>query len=378
MRPKGGSKILIVDDDPALLQAMVRILKKAGYNVTPAATGSEGVRLASETLPDLMIVDVMLPDIDGHEVWRQVKANPALCGTETILISSIRTSPEEQAEGLMAGVCEYIARPMANQEFLARVEARLRDKHNKDVLRRASVLAIRKTEPIKEESTEIRVLLFVHDNDACRKYLEVLSALGVKVFVSPSFFSLSEELRLQTYHGLLLDMPTKMQALKENKTEVYRLAEKFPVAHLQHDRQTDSVRCFHAGWQTGRTIEAFIEHQCSGGVPQKIGGSKRKEAHLPVLVSRQRESKRPERTITRDISANGCFIISGRKWTAGHEIFLGFPELEDQRHIRAQIRSVVPWGMGHEIPGIGLRFLELSSSQAAELENLCGSADGTA
>jgi len=146
MRQETASKILIVDDDPALLQAMVRILEKAGYCVTPAATGSEGLRLASETLPDLMIVDVMLPDIDGPEVCRQVKTNPALSAIDTILISSIRTSPEEQAEGLMAGVCEYIARPMANQEFLARVQARLRDKQSKDALRRASVIAQQATE----------------------------------------------------------------------------------------------------------------------------------------------------------------------------------------------------------------------------------------
>jgi hypothetical protein len=228
----------------------------------------------------------------------------------------------------------------------------------------------------KDKPTDIRILLFVQDDAACRKYLEVLSTLGVKVFVSPSFFHLHEEICRQSYHGLLLDMQTKMQALKENKTEVYRLAEKFPVAHLQYDRQTDGVRCFHAGWQAGRTLGDFIEHQCRGGVPQKIRSSKRKEIHLPVLVFRHRETQRPERAITRNISAGGCFIISSHQWQAGHEIFLVFPELQDKGRIRAQIRSVVVWGQGHAIPGIGVHFLELSPSQAAELENVCRSADG--
>jgi hypothetical protein len=150
------------------------------------------------------------------------------------------------------------------------------------------------------------------------------------------------------------------------------------VAHLQYDRETDGVRCFHAGWQAGRTLGDFIEHLCRDGVAQKISASARKGLHLPVLVFRHGESKRPERTVTRDVSAGGCFIISGRKWATGHEIFLGFPVLEDKGRIRAQIRSVVPWGQGHDLPGIGLRFLELSSSQATELENLCGSAAGTA
>jgi len=225
----------------------------------------------------------------------------------------------------------------------------------------------------KSGPPEIRVLLFVQDNDVCRRYLELLSALGVKVFVSPSFFRLNEEIHQQTYHGLLLDMPTKMQALKENKTEVYRLAEKFPVAHLQLDRKTDTVRCFHAGWQSGRTLDDFILHQCRGRVPQKIRSSARKEMHLPVLVFRHGESKRPERTITRNISVGGCFIISGRRWATGGEIFLRFPELQDNGRIRAEIRSVVPWGLGHEIPGVGVAFLEVSLSQAEQLASLCRS-----
>jgi len=230
----------------------------------------------------------------------------------------------------------------------------------------------------KGAATEIRVLLFVQDNDACRKYLEVLSDLGVKVFVSPSFFHLDEEICRQSYHGLLLDMPTKMQALKGNKTEVYRLAEKFPVAHLQHDSQTDSIRCFHASWQSGRNLGDFILHQCRDSVPHKIRSSRRKETHLPVLVFRHAKSIRPEKTITRNISVGGCFIISCRQWQSGHEIFLSFPELQDKGRIRAEIRSVVHWGQGHEIPGIGVGFLELSPSQAAELESLCRPADGAA
>ena len=129
--------ILVVDDDPNLLSAMARVLKAAGNTVLEAATGMEGVLLAREHRPDLMIVDLMLPDIDGLEVCRRVRAAAELAEVETILISSIRTSSEEQADGLTAGVCEYIARPMPNREFLARVEARLREKKARDSLKAA-------------------------------------------------------------------------------------------------------------------------------------------------------------------------------------------------------------------------------------------------
>ncbi len=129
--------ILVIDDDPVLLSAMARVLKTAGNTVLEAATGAEGLLLAREHRPDLMIVDLMLPDIDGLEVCRRVRAAAELAGVETILISSIRTSSEEQADGLTAGVCEYIARPMPNREFLARVEARLREKKARDSLKAA-------------------------------------------------------------------------------------------------------------------------------------------------------------------------------------------------------------------------------------------------
>lgn len=129
--------ILVIDDDPSLLTAMARVLKAAGNTVLEAATGAEGLLLAKEYRPDLMIVDLMLPDIDGLEVCRRVRAEAELAEVETILISSIRTSSEEQADGLAAGVCEYIARPMPNREFLGRVEARLREKKARDVLKAA-------------------------------------------------------------------------------------------------------------------------------------------------------------------------------------------------------------------------------------------------
>ncbi len=218
---------------------------------------------------------------------------------------------------------------------------------------------------------DIRVLLFVQEGKAKQKYLQALRECGVKVFVTSSFLDLSKEICSRTYHGLFLDMPTKMKAIKENKAYVYHLVEKFPVSHLQVDDETGEIRCFHFNQKSGRTLLDFINNQCRNFVPQKIRTNARIEIHLPVLVCRRLEDKRPERTATKDISLGGCFIFSSRRWKQGDEVWIRFKGIADPRPIIAHIQTVIQWGETRQIPGIGLNFKDLSPQQAAELAELC-------
>ncbi len=123
---KEDAHILIVDDDPRILHAQATILERAGYHVFKASGGQDALRLAREMQPDLVLLDVVLPDIDGVEICRRIKADPALDQPFVILLSGVRTRSDEQAEGLEAGADGMIARPIANRELLARVEAFLR------------------------------------------------------------------------------------------------------------------------------------------------------------------------------------------------------------------------------------------------------------
>lgn len=127
--------ILVVDDDPDLLQAMSRLLTRAGYGVIEAGTATEALRLAREQRPDLALLDLVLPDLDGIALSRRFQTDPDLAATAVILISSFRTSAEDQAAGLEAGVCEYLARPMSNREFLARIAAVAEQQRAREVLR---------------------------------------------------------------------------------------------------------------------------------------------------------------------------------------------------------------------------------------------------
>jgi PAS domain S-box-containing protein len=132
---KTKARLLVVDDDVLKRRAVTRILKAVDYTVIEAATGAECLRLAQETMPDLVLLDRVLPDTDGAEVCRQVKAGAQTARIFVALMSAIKTSSDSQANGLEAGADEYIVQPIGSRELLARVEAMLRIKYAEDSLR---------------------------------------------------------------------------------------------------------------------------------------------------------------------------------------------------------------------------------------------------
>ncbi len=128
------AKILCVDDDPDLLAINSNRLRMAGHEVLQAATGQECLNLAKKENPDLILLDVILPDKTGFDVCRQIKADPDMFGTYIILISGMETSSDSQIRGLEAGADGYIVRPISGQELLARVQAMVRIKQTETAL----------------------------------------------------------------------------------------------------------------------------------------------------------------------------------------------------------------------------------------------------
>ena len=136
MSEKG--RVLLVEDDSHVRYATARLLEGAGYEVSEAQTGNEGLRLAQEQKPDLVLLDVALPDIDGFEVCQRIKEEPALAGCFVILASGVRTESDGQGEGLEAGADGYIARPISSRELLARVGVMVRFKQAEAALRQSN------------------------------------------------------------------------------------------------------------------------------------------------------------------------------------------------------------------------------------------------
>lgn len=117
--------ILVVDDDAAVLGAIRRVLEKAGYTVQTATTGHEAFAIIDEARPDLVILDILMPQLDGLEVCRRIRADPYLAKMPVLFLTA-KDRPADLAEGLDAGGDDYITKPFEIVEFTARVRALLR------------------------------------------------------------------------------------------------------------------------------------------------------------------------------------------------------------------------------------------------------------
>ncbi len=128
-------RILIVDDDEMLLFATVRAFRMSGYQVQEARDGQTALAGCIEFKPDLILMDVLLPDMSGLDLCQHVKSIPELRHTIVLLISGHATTSDYQIDGLSKGADGYLIKPISNKELLARVDAYLRIKSAEDSFR---------------------------------------------------------------------------------------------------------------------------------------------------------------------------------------------------------------------------------------------------
>ena len=117
--------ILVVDDEQDIRRLLNYILKKEGYEILEASTGEEALTLAREEAPDLIILDLMLPGIDGMEVCRLLKRNDSTVSIPIIMLTARGTEPDI-VKGLETGADDYVPKPFSTAVLLARVKSLLR------------------------------------------------------------------------------------------------------------------------------------------------------------------------------------------------------------------------------------------------------------
>lgn len=117
--------VLVVDDQPINVQLLKRKLEREGIRITAAYTGLEALEFVQQEKPDLILLDVMMPDMDGIEVCQRLQANEETRGIPVIFITA-RTNKESKLEGLNVGAVDYITKPIDLDETLARVQTQLR------------------------------------------------------------------------------------------------------------------------------------------------------------------------------------------------------------------------------------------------------------
>ena len=123
-RPDGSPlRVLVVDDEALLADLLSSALRYEGWDVTTATTGLAAVRAAAETGPDVVVLDIMLPDIDGLEVLRRIRKDRP---TVPVLFLTARDSVADRVAGLTAGGDDYVTKPFSLEEVVARLRALLR------------------------------------------------------------------------------------------------------------------------------------------------------------------------------------------------------------------------------------------------------------
>ncbi len=170
------AKLLVIDDDPILLQGLAVGLTAAGYSVTTAPDGLRGLQAFYNTQPDLVILDLMLPKMDGWQVCRRIRE---LWDVPIIMLTA-RTQTVDRVTGLKLGADDYVTKPFDLKELEARVEAVLRRARPRSVTQssilfsdnRLVIDAVRQEvlldgQPLDMTAIEMRLLIYLAENVGC-------------------------------------------------------------------------------------------------------------------------------------------------------------------------------------------------------------------
>ncbi len=125
-----GESLLVVEDEQDILNLLAYNLENAGYSVHKAGTGSQGVVKAREHLPDLILLDLMLPDFDGMEVCRRLRQDPKTQDIPIIMLTA-KSEDEDIVHGLEAGANDYVTKPFSPKVLEARIKNVLRRRNEK-------------------------------------------------------------------------------------------------------------------------------------------------------------------------------------------------------------------------------------------------------
>jgi DNA-binding response OmpR family regulator len=116
-----SKSILIVDDEPNIILSLEYLMEQAGYEVRTVNDGEGALESVNEKLPDLILLDVMLPKVDGYEVCREIRANPAWKDVRIIMLTA-KGREVDQEKGLAFGADDYITKPFSTSEVVRKVK----------------------------------------------------------------------------------------------------------------------------------------------------------------------------------------------------------------------------------------------------------------
>ena len=170
--------ILLVDDNPTNLQLLFETLDGRGYKLLIAKNGKVALSIARKALPNLILLDIMMPEIDGYEVCRQLKADPATAEIPVIFLSAL-TDTKDKVQGLDLGAVDYITKPFQPDEVIARVNTHLTvyrlkkalDQKNKELQEANELLE----ERVRKRTAQLQELNTAYQRFVPREFLNLLA-----------------------------------------------------------------------------------------------------------------------------------------------------------------------------------------------------------
>jgi two-component system, OmpR family, alkaline phosphatase synthesis response regulator PhoP len=169
------AEILVIEDEKDIVESLEYNLKKEGYKVSKAYDGINGLRLAEEKIPSLVLLDLMLPGLDGLEVCRRIKRNPKTAAVPVIMLTA-KGSETDKVVGLELGADDYIVKPFSIKELIARIKTILR-RYEKPAEKPAAVVKFKDLEidtdkhevraagkPVELTAKEFQLLLHLAEN----------------------------------------------------------------------------------------------------------------------------------------------------------------------------------------------------------------------
>ncbi|HEX3867708.1 MAG TPA: HD domain-containing phosphohydrolase [Gemmatimonadaceae bacterium] len=168
-------RVLVVEDDPSNARMLTRLLCSEGYTVETAADGQEALDVIAKRPPDVLLLDVMLPTIDGFEVCRRVKADPATRLTPVVFLTGLDAG-EHRIAGINVGADDFLSKPFNTEELRARVRSLVQLKHFTDELESAEsvILSLALTVEARDSYT----------NGHCHRLAAYATALGAELAMS--------------------------------------------------------------------------------------------------------------------------------------------------------------------------------------------------
>ncbi|MDH3329152.1 MAG: response regulator, partial [Desulfobulbaceae bacterium] len=122
--------VLVVDDEPNIVLSLKFLISQQGYEVRTASNGEEALQALNEQVPDLILLDIMMPKPDGYEVCQKIRATPEWKDIAVIMLTAKGRDVEKQ-KGFAMGADDYITKPFSTQELVAKVRAILQEKSNR-------------------------------------------------------------------------------------------------------------------------------------------------------------------------------------------------------------------------------------------------------